>query len=449
MNDISRFFKRLRKSIKKRTSGRNQIPDPKSSTSILPEWAVEELRELADIEPSLFPDTQFLKQFSRYRLPFATAPGIAYAECLREVDINRTDLVILVPWLTRGGADLGVLHHIDAAIATGKNVLVIATLEADSIWKNRLPPEVQFLEFGKRSHKLGHEEKLAVLIRILLQSTAKSIHIINSELGWQALKTYGKSLIDEQRKVYVSAYCDDYDHNNVRWSYPSFFMADCYRYLSGIICDSAWYPKDLQRQFGIADDAIHTVHFPTKLPEAATYRSSPSKNVLWAGRLTKQKRPDLLIETAKILQNVSFKVHGYTYSKRDKHYVKDLKKLPNVELHGHYDSFESLIVSSDISLFFYTSAWDGLPNVLLEAVAHGLPVVASAVCGVPEFIHEETGYPVFDISNPEAYASRILEALQNDDERQRKWLQAVKLLETRHSQQAFREEMQRIEGYFH
>jgi len=449
MNDVSKFFKRLRKSIKKRTSGRTQIPELKSSNAILPEWAIAELRELADIEPSLYPDKEFLKQYYQYCIPPATAPGIVYADCLTDVDISRPYLVFLVPWLIRGGADLGILHHVDAAIAAGKNVLVIATLEGDSIWKHRLPPEAQFLEFGKRSHKLSHEEKLAVLIRILLQSTARSIHIINSELGWQMLQSYGKALIDEQRKIYASVYCDDYDHNNVRWSYPSFFMVECYQYLSGIICDSAWYPKDLQRQFGVADDAMHTVYFPTKVPKKATYRSSPSKKVLWAGRLTKQKRPDLLIETAKILQNVSFKVYGYTSSEQEKNYIKELKKLPNVELHGHYDSFESLIASNDISLFFYTSAWDGLPNVLLEAVAHGLPVVATAVCGVPEFIHEETGYPVFDISTPEAYATRIREALQNDDERQRKWLQAKKLLEIRHSQQAFRENMQRIEGYFH
>jgi glycosyltransferase involved in cell wall biosynthesis len=35
---------------------------------------------------------------------------------------------------------------------------------------------------------------------------------------------------------------------------------------------------------------------------------------------------------------------------------------------------------------------DGLPNVILEAAAIGTPVVASDICGIPEFVvHRETG----------------------------------------------------------
>ena len=85
--------------------------------------------------------------------------------------------------------------------------------------------------------------------------------------------------------------------------------------------------------------------------------------------------------------------------------------------------------ASDYALFFYTSAWDGLPNVLLEALAHGLPVVASAVCGIPELINEETGYPVSDAADPLVYAARIKEALDNDAERRRRWQNAVDMLQ--------------------
>lgn len=416
--------------------------------TIMPDWAVEELRHIADIEPALYPDEKFLQQFHHYRSPLVPEPGKVYARILQETDITEADMIILVPWLVRGGADLGVLHHINAALAAGCKVLVIATLNSESTWKHRIPSEAQFLEFGKFAAKLSHEHQLTVLVRLVLQSPAQTIHIINSHLGWQMLQRYGKPLVTENRNIYASAYCDDYNQHNVRWSYPCYFMADCYQYLSGIICDSAWYPEDLKRQFGIAAQKIHTVYFPTRLPDPPVCRSFSENRVLWAGRLTRQKRPDLLIETAKSLPHVTFCVYGYTYNKGDKKYEQELRKLNNVELRGPYDSFESLVKEDRFALFFYTSAWDGLPNVLLEAVAYGLPVVASAVCGVPEFISEDTGYPVFETQEVSAYAERISEALNNSEERHRRWKNALDLLQSRHSQPRFIQSLQSINGYF-
>jgi glycosyltransferase involved in cell wall biosynthesis len=49
-------------------------------------------------------------------------------------------------------------------------------------------------------------------------------------------------------------------------------------------------------------------------------------------------------------------------------------------------------VYRDADIFLLTSDWEGTPNVVLEAMASGLPVVATRVGGVPEIVrHGETG----------------------------------------------------------
>ena len=416
--------------------------------SVIPEWAVVELRSISQIEPDLFPTHDFINRFRRYEPPLETIPGEVYAECCSMISDYNPDVIILVPWLMRGGADLGVLHHVNAALSVGKNVLVIATLNANSPWKERLPQKARFIEIGTIGSQLSEEQRLRVLTRLVLQSSARIIHVINSQLGWEMIKKYGKSLLAVEKTIFASAFCDDFDNNNVRWSYPRFYLPDCWPYLKGLMCDSVFYPGELKLQFGISTEKVHTLYFPTFIPEEHQYRSASNQRVLWAGRLTRQKRPDLLIGVARQLPDVSFDVYGYTYDHQDKKYEQELNELPNVRLHGSYDSFGEIIKSNDYSLFFYTSSWDGLPNVVLEAVAHGLPVVASAVCGIPEFINERTGYPVEDVAEPQAYALRIVEALGNVTERHHRWKNAFDLLQSRHSSTDFVQNLSMIDGYF-
>ncbi len=83
---------------------------------------------------------------------------------------------------------------------------------------------------------------------------------------------------------------------------------------------------------------------------------------------------------------------------------------------GHRTHIPEILAAIDV--FTLTSLWEGLPNVILEAMAAGLPVVATRVGGVPEVVVAgETGLLV-PPRDPDALSRAIVTLLRDPALRQ-------------------------------
>ncbi len=424
----------------------HQDVSPIEREPALPPWAIEIMREIGlEQDRAVYPTAALLEQFTVYSpypdvnfarlyVRLAVFVGTGYTHCF------------VLPWIKRGGADLAALHYIRAVSENPQaKVLVILTENADSPWLNRLPPSVTAVELSKHIGDIGLEATVVILTRLLVQIAPTVIHNINSHHGWQAFRKNGRALRCHSR-LYASLFCYDYDQNGLPVGYPE-VLPHCYQYLCNVLSDNASFPRALQQRFGYVPELFKVTYLPTEIPEEPLLRDvRPQRRILWAGRLDRQKRIDLLARIAERIPTCTFLVFGSALLDASPE-VARLSDLANVELRGPFDGFGNL-PTSDCDLLLYTSGWDGLPNILLEAAARGLPIVAGDVGGIHELIDDETGYlvkPFDDVDSYVAIISRVLaECWQEALARGRR---ARARAATRHSFTAFQEELGKIDGY--
>lgn len=93
------------------------------------------------------------------------------------------------------------------------------------------------------------------------------------------------------------------------------------------------------------------------------------------------------------------------------HEVKDLQLEEAVEFKGVRDDVQELLQQADV--FWMPSEWEGLPIACLEAMACGLPVIASSVGGLQELVLDgKTGY-LIERGSFEQLTEKTIEILSN------------------------------------
>jgi len=408
----------------------------------LPEWLSAEIMDLRrTVDPGLYRTGMPTAGLYQAAWPLDREP----ARALRQMQAISPSprYVVIAPWVKRGGADLLILKHLRRFASLGPTCL-ITTEPVPSEWLHMVPEGVDVIGAGDLLAPLAHPvDRRLVLARYLMQSGAATVHLINSRLGWETFRDYGRA-ISQDACLFASLYMDDDVYpDGTFFGYAHEFLPSCSGILSGIISDNGRYLGRLAGMYGIDPARTHLVYASTEHAEATP--PVGGGRVLWAGRLVPEKRPDILRDVARACPQFSFDVYGAVPPGQDRA-LSELAALPNVRMMGAYDGFGT-IGTGGYGAFLYTSERDGLPNVLVEAGMRGMCVVATAIGGIPEIIGERTGWPVAAESGWEGHAAALRQALEGPDQAQARAAALRELVMDRHTHEAFAASLGRIPRY--
>jgi len=416
--------------------------EKKCKKSRLPQWVKDEMSELVDIEPDLgLTEDGRERVFDLYVIPARAEPGKVYAVAWKKVAGQRFTHVLIAPWLVQGGADLGVLYHLEQlAVLPGAHVLLITTENVKSPWIGRVDSNIRTLDLGAIGADLDFDDMVVVLVRLFLQLQPGVIHIINSRAAWEVVARHGLA-VRQFSRIYVSLYCDDYNPGGGAIDYARIYLRRCIGHIDKVISDNSVMPLRWQRNFGVSKEKFAVVYFPTKFPEVPVFSPQPgTKRVLWAGRFSAQKNPALLAQIAKCTPDIQYDVYGTDSS-------CGIRFPKNVVIKGFFDGFESL-PHAYYGCYLNTSLWDGLPNVLLEATAFGLPIVSTDVGGIPDFLNKENAFLIEDVNDIDTICEQVNLAISDHALAQQRWRNAYEILRSRHTFESMRIALSEVDGYF-
>jgi len=137
---------------------------------------------------------------------------------------------------------------------------------------------------------------------------------------------------------------------------------------------------------------------------------------LFAGRLEPQKNVSILLRAFRAAQandkRLRLLIAGEGVLRRDlENLSQSLHLGPRVRFLGYREDLPGIMKTAD--LLILPSLWEGMPNVLIEAQILELPILASRIPSITEWVEEGSEGLLFDPKNQKELTRRILEGTSN------------------------------------
>ena len=200
------------------------------------------------------------------------------------------------------------------------------------------------------------------------------------------------------------------------------------------------YRRDVRRTFDFADrvivlseewrdyfaenvcdpEKIVVVYNGVKVP-AEPYAACAHQDVLFLGRLDARKSPDALLraskEVLKCFPDTKIVFGGDGEVEKSKKLAKELGVASNCEFHGWVSGAEREALFARAGVYCLPSKNEGLPMSVLEAMARGIPTIATPVGGIPQVIVDGDSGLLVGVDDVDGLSARIISLLDSKESR--------------------------------
>jgi glycosyltransferase involved in cell wall biosynthesis len=336
-------------------------------------------------------------------------------------EIARTRVLFIIPTLTFGGAErviVTLLKHLDRS----RFRLSIVVLDMrNEVFRGDIPADVEIIDLGTTRVRYALPKIVSLIWKRRPQVLFSTLSHLNLALAIvRPLLTRELRYIARETNI-VSCTLHSY-----RWPAAwAMLYRWFYKRIDLLVCQSRDMQSDLVERFGYPKQRsvvinnlvdVARVRIQSALP---LNHSGMQVGKIWlvaAGRMNKQKGFDILIEAIGLLADP--RVHLSLLG--DGPLLDELKRLAaargvadQIDFPGFRSNPYAWLARADA--FVLSSRHEGFPNVVLEALACGTPVIATpAPGGVREILEDIPQCKIADAVSAEALASALGNWIEGD-----------------------------------
>lgn len=325
-------------------------------------------------------------------------------------------IISILTSLTSGGAEMLVVNLNKEYAAAGHRSTVVTLADAHSVGNS---PEMEAvlhqriideggehisLRLGTSRNPLKGWRKMRKLVRqlnpdVIHAHTARALLMLTAHPGTAPVVL---------------------THHNSKLSFPVAMFRIFDRIAAAYVAISKEteqiFSQNVRRPIAYIPNAA-AKSFSASAPRA---RASANPQILSVGTISAQKHYDLLVDVAAVLKNridvgamPKFLIAGNGADLENmRTMARDHDVVDHVHFLGERSDIAQLMQSSD--LYLNTSRYEGMPVALLEAMASGLPIIATKVAGNTELVgHMENGL-LCPLDDAKSLAEAILKLIDDD-----------------------------------